>query len=38
MMSFWVVPASCAATSSGDDWVLLLGDHLVEREQPWRSR
>ena len=39
MMSFCVVPASWAATSSGDGvGVLLLGDHLVEREQPHRRR
>ena len=39
MMSFWVVPASWAATSSGDEvGVLLLGDHLVHREHPHRDR
>ena len=38
MMSFWVVPASWWATSLGVEvGVLLLGDDLVEREQPHRG-
>ena len=39
MMSFWVVPASwCGDLLRRQVGVLLLGDHLVHREQPHRDR
>ena len=38
MMSFWVVPASwCGDLGRVEVGVLLLGDHLVERQQPHRG-